>query len=305
MMPILDHIWGVSAAQDRVWAQVSGLPPKKADARRLLALQAFIDESFSPHVFVLAGYIASAETWASFSKDWEELLPHSLLDRHGNWRFKMSEMVQTKDRADRAHAFNRLVVQYSDRICGVSVAFKIADHLNAIRRLWCLNGVIDWGDCNPYVFAVATLIDALCSEEVAVRKIIGDEKLDFIFDNRQAEKALIVESFDRQISAAPCNFRKRFGSTPRFESDEDFLPLQAADMYAWLVRKLFESGVDSVRVHHLEFSLNSPEQEQSNPAIIIEASEDQIANKLISDIRRLEPTALIYDKKFIGQRYGD
>jgi hypothetical protein len=36
--------------------------------------------------------------------------------------------------------------------------------------------------------------------------------------------------------------RDLFGTAPRFESDECFLPLQAADFWAWWVRRGYEDG---------------------------------------------------------------
>jgi hypothetical protein len=42
--------------------------------RRLLMLQAFIDDSQEDPVFVMAGYIAPAERWALFSDRWKTIL---------------------------------------------------------------------------------------------------------------------------------------------------------------------------------------------------------------------------------------
>lgn len=76
-MAILDHVWGVSPASDRVWAQVSGVAPSRSWKRLLVVLQAYIDDSRGDDgTFVLAGYIATAESWAKFAGEWEELLPY-------------------------------------------------------------------------------------------------------------------------------------------------------------------------------------------------------------------------------------
>ena len=48
-----------------------------------MVLQAFIDESGKNDWFVLGGYIASAEAWAAFSKDWEQILPLGIRDKKG------------------------------------------------------------------------------------------------------------------------------------------------------------------------------------------------------------------------------
>lgn len=38
-----------------------------------MVLQAFVDESFSNEEFILGGHIATAESWALLSKEWEQL----------------------------------------------------------------------------------------------------------------------------------------------------------------------------------------------------------------------------------------
>ena len=101
MNALLKHVWGNSPAQDRVSAQVAGMAPARAVRRLLMALefQAFVDGSARrpDGDFILGGHIATAETWANFSKEWEELLPLAPLAKNGKRHFKMSEMAATKD----------------------------------------------------------------------------------------------------------------------------------------------------------------------------------------------------------------
>src|SRR5207248_2732953 len=62
-------------AASRIRAMVCGLPGKKRAARRLMAFQAFIDDSGSGvPVFVLSGYVSSVDWWESFSDEWQALL---------------------------------------------------------------------------------------------------------------------------------------------------------------------------------------------------------------------------------------
>jgi hypothetical protein len=103
-------MWGKSAAQDRVWAQMSGLAPSRAGKRLFVVLQAFIDDSYtSDGVYVLAGYISSAEAWANFSKHWEEMLPFGTLNKHGRYHFKMSEMGANDEGMSRLPGFFRII----------------------------------------------------------------------------------------------------------------------------------------------------------------------------------------------------
>jgi hypothetical protein len=58
-----------------------------------LVLRAYIDDSHTVQTaFVLAGYIATAENWAAFSDDWQEVLDmpprlerFKMADAHGTW----------------------------------------------------------------------------------------------------------------------------------------------------------------------------------------------------------------------------
>jgi len=108
-----------------------------------MVLQAFVDDSHTKNVFVLAGNVASPAAWADFSKDWEELLPLAPLDRHGRRNFKMSEMVQTPERLENSLAFYRVIKKYV--LCSFEFHFRIAD-INAARSRVRVPGVnIDWG----------------------------------------------------------------------------------------------------------------------------------------------------------------
>jgi hypothetical protein len=74
-------------------------------------LQAFIDESVDPAgVFVLAGYIASTESWMAFSREWEKLLrPFGTVREDGRYHFKMHEMAANPERMARVPIFFRVI----------------------------------------------------------------------------------------------------------------------------------------------------------------------------------------------------
>jgi hypothetical protein len=70
-----------------------------------------------------------------------------------------------------------------------------------------------------------------------IRHLLPDgERIDFYFDTR-SEKSAITKGWEAFVSRRPDAFRQFCGATPRFEDDKDFLPLQAADFWAWWIRK--------------------------------------------------------------------
>lgn len=246
MNALLRHLWGESPAQDRVWAQVTGLAAERAVRRLLMVLnfQAFIDESESQDEFVLGGHIATAEKWALLSKEWEELLPFASMDKHGKRRFKMSEMALTEEGMERAQAFHRLIENHV--ILSVSTRVNLADfkraHEHVVSSLYYSMKVIPdfkmWK--NPYFFAFRLLLDGFHNEREKFKKHLPlDQKIDFIFDER-AEKRPILDAWEEYLEKRDEGRRELYGATPRFEDDRDFLPLQAADLWAWWVREWYE-----------------------------------------------------------------
>jgi hypothetical protein len=95
-----------------------------------------------------------------------------------------------------------------------------------------------WG--NHYYFSFRVLLDSFHREREKFDPLIPiNEKVDFIFDERN-EKRPILEAWDEILENLEEDTRSRFGATPRFENDQVFLPLQAADFWAWWVREWYE-----------------------------------------------------------------
>jgi hypothetical protein len=236
------HVWGASRAADRIWAQVSGLPPEKARKRIFVVLQAFIDDSFEEDgVFVLGGYISTAEAWAAFSKEWEKLLPLGTLNKHRRYHFKMREMAREPARIARVPLFLKVIEDHA--LVYVSAKINIAELRSARSRIVVPNINIDWGVfANPYFVAFRCLMDNLHASRPRMGHVLPlSDKIDFYFDNRTDKKA-IVTMWDDYVARRRDEVRRYFGANPRFEDDEEFLPLQAADFWAWWVRKWYLEG---------------------------------------------------------------
>ena len=105
------------------------------------------------------------------------------------------------------------------------------------------------------------------------------EKVDFYFDDQIGEKKSIIASWDDYVRTRLPEHKQFYGATPRFEDDRDFLPLQAADLWAWWVRKWEEEGTPEKI-----FLPNFGEWEHKRegfPIMHITYNEDQI----VADIR--------------------
>jgi hypothetical protein len=262
-----------------------------------MVLQAFIDDSATSNgVFVLAGHIATAETWARFAKDWEQMLPYGTLNKDGNYHFKMSEMASNPERMARVQAFYRIIEDHD--LIAISCAIDERHLRNAISRLWSLNKIIDFGHFNdPFFFVFKSLTDHIYVNSNTLPGVGGD-RVDLIFDN-QSQKKKIISSWDEYMAQRSASPKSRFGATPRFEDDTDFLPLQAADLWAWWIREWHERGKPLQHDHSM--LLPPLFSELRKTAIVIEHDEDGIVENLINQIKSTDKNTIIYDSAYRGQ----
>lgn len=292
---LLNHVWGISRATDYVWSQVTGMAPTRAVASPIMVLQAFIDDSYrADSFFVLGGYVATAEQWSLFARDWEEMLPYATRSSSGQWHFKMSEMAANADRLKRVPAFLNIIDKYD--LIPLASCISYADLRAAANRIYSLNTVINFmAICNPYMIAFKLLMEAFHGGRSQITSVPSDEPVNFIFDN-QAEKEAVIRSWDRYTSGKNGWL---FGATPRFEDDKQFLPLQAADCLAWLVRKWYESGREDSFVPNL---LGWQSKNRDRLQFFIELDEDLLVDNLIADIKCLAPSAVVFDSQYASRR---
>jgi hypothetical protein len=220
----------------RIRALVSGLPPDEGRARLLFmakAYQTYVDASGKGDTnwLIIAGYVAPADVWSAFSGEWQKRL-----NQAGIERFKMTEW---RSRPECAAWFYRLIEEAP--ITGaISVALNTAELVKVVRAF-------DWPPEvrhtekleNPYYLGFKAITDLMAQKQ-------GDfeinEPVDFIFDD-DSEKNLTQAGWDMLLFSSAPEFRKNMGATPHYEKDERAKPLQAADPYAWWVRKWTSEGV--------------------------------------------------------------
>lgn len=189
-------------------------------------LQAHVDASTEGgELFVLAGYIAPAEAWASFSDDWQ-----AELDRPQKLRaFKMKD--QARNHWRRTERFYRVIEKHVTM--AVSVTIRIPDLERIVSEAhWPPQLETVDQLKNPYFYAFQLLLSnfGVHQEEAGIR-----EKVDFIFDD-QTEREVIYRNWLRLKASITGRAAEMMGDDPVFKDDEEVLPLQAADLWAWWVR---------------------------------------------------------------------
>lgn len=207
--------------------------------------QAYVDESGKDDIFSMAGYVASAERWATFSVEWERMLRRfGTIDDKGRYQFHMTEMMKNSGRAERIQPFYHVIEDHVS--FGFGVSLRVSE-LSMVQENFRWKGaMVDFGAFRkPYQFALRFLLEQFHNnrDEPAVLKFLPQEsKVDFIFDDQTREKSTIWEYWDSFISHRSVEARGKYGSRPRFENDNTVLPLQAADLAAWYARVYHRRG---------------------------------------------------------------
>lgn len=207
--------------------------------------QVYIDDSGSEPqspVIVLAGFVADHDQWAKFSDEWDT----ALKEPPGLGYFKMTEAANMggefseengwtePKRDDRVITLARIIAKYAKaRVAAAMPYDAFMRHIGTIPA-----SARSLSTDTPYPFLLLQTVMA-----VAVRgDLYGiDSPCDFIFDEQSGHQEEISKAWPQtraliDRAATRSDISQRIGSPPIFRDDKNFLPLQAADLYAWQVR---------------------------------------------------------------------
>ena len=209
---------------------VSGLPKAARERQQILVLQAFIDDSHSKgEVLVLSGFIADALSWAKFSQEWQ-----AMLDGLRMPAFKMSHLAYGGGDITTEHAswFYRIAETHAR----TSVTIAIREPL--VARIMD-EFMLPPFQANPYNIALPAIMKSLVLSD----QLYGfKEPLEVIFDKQSGIEAPFLRAWDDFFETLSPREKQIFESRPRFERDERFLPLQAADLQAYWMRDYCKKG---------------------------------------------------------------
>lgn len=207
----------------------------------------------------------------------------------------MAEMAANAERMARVPAFYRIIerhVQFS-----ISCKFRIDDLRRARKRIAIPKPnlasaslvKIDWSAWSlPHFVGFRTLLDSFHSKREIIEKVLPlEQPVDFIFDE-QTEKAPLLAGWQEYLDSRPPHVRARFGSPPIFRDDRVFLPIQAADLWAWWVRRWYDDGTPHL-IAEPDFGAWKAHRE-SHPKLVIEFDEDALTQNLLTSARDCLPT---------------
>jgi hypothetical protein len=144
-------------------------------------------------------------------------------------RFKMSEVdLDSELQMERVRHLYHVIEDHV--LAQVSVAVNCAELTQLVPTMHVPQFL-----SNPYHLAHKALVNLTAQ----IQRDAGlHDKVDFIFD-RRSEELKIQRAFDHYWATLPPDFAEVTGNPPIFRDEEEFLPLQAADLLAWWTRRLW------------------------------------------------------------------
>jgi Protein of unknown function (DUF3800) len=193
-------------------------------------LQAFIDESVDDKVLSMAGYVGTAEKWATFSNEWDRILSASPRIKY----FKYSECMRQRGQfhgVSEESAISKMADLYevitSSAVGYVSAAVNPFEYRSIFGSQNYPKPIR-----SPYYCCLLTIISKLPG---LLFEIGASGPVEFIFDRQVMEEQYILEIWYWLVEAGFID-NNLVRSAPQFKDDADRLPLQAADMLAGRMR---------------------------------------------------------------------
>jgi hypothetical protein len=216
---------------------VCGYAPKAFNRKYLVILEGYADESESGgtgqgNAYTLAGYISTAPNWIAFSKEWETVCDTEPMtpDFHmaKAWRIKGEYHWKSEDERDSKIAELAGVIQKWSK-------YRVDAVLSRPAYEFIVRGKLPKQIDDPYFICFYNAILASCN---LLKKVGHEDVVDWIFDKQgPLMETQCVGWYHWVKQHMPPEISKYLGSTPIFRHDTELLPLKAADIYAWLVRR--------------------------------------------------------------------
>lgn len=238
-----------------------------------MSLQAYMDDSREGgDVLVIAGYYASPDDWLKFSAEWQDYLKfYAPIEA-----FKMSDYsrtFQSVEAWERLKFMHQCIERYT--IGSIRCVIETRDYHYA-----CLRAGYHSGPDGPQHMIMAYLMNELHNDLELMGKTVP---FDFIFDQQLHVMDLTMESYVLYKKGREDNNRKLICKPPVFGDDRKFLPIQAADLLSWWVRKQYLETGDLSR--HVVFSHPDHSdrwtEDKSKEKIFLNPTKEDLAERMI------------------------
>ncbi len=197
---------------------------------------------------MLGGFLSTAGNWKRFSDAWDEALRKDPAIEY----FKMSDARNFEGqfsawpsalRDQKVFELAEVAEKYA--VVRIAVIVLQQDFNQYIK------GVSPWRELDdPYfmLFYQIIVLTAQFIEKLEQRNYpdldFSEIEIDFVFDEQGFIGLNALGWWDVLKQALDPKLARFLGSLPIFRSDRKVSPLQAADLYAWHARHMFEGGAD-------------------------------------------------------------
>jgi hypothetical protein len=211
---------------------ISGLPSRERAARVLSVIQVAIDDSNrgqedSP-AFVLAGFMGRAENWADFADDWQGCLeedpPIPLLKGRDAINLEKHFKGWTEDERD-ARLLRFIEIISGHVFASIRLAIRKSDFDRILKQP---SGAM------KKMYALPTSALVTRTLDFALDRKMG-QTFEFVFDTNIMSPNQLRNMYKGAIADLPYK-AARIIKGFRHDTDDNFYPIQAADLFASYVR---------------------------------------------------------------------
>lgn len=203
----------------------------------MVVLQAIVDDSASDtgdRRLFLAGYLARADVWAAFSDLWSQALAAPPAIKYLKMREAQNLSGEFRGWTQEARDLKiARLIRVINNFEPMSFEFSVSrEQFDRLVKPASPHGL---GSAHfSCTFGIVSAVSRFVAEAPETAPI------DFIFDEQSGVSEDITLLFSYMKESLPKSARQLITGTPIFRDDKAFLPIQAADMLVWHLRREHE-----------------------------------------------------------------
>lgn len=231
-------------ARQNVRSLLAGVPRELRETRLLIMLQCFVDDSGnSPRpdqpdrgLFVLAAYVMDEKRWEDFAEKWYAQLKRD---------YPIDYCRMANAEAGDGPFLGMDSIWRKRKIKDLALVVRQCNPVPfACQMTWkdyeeIVVGNVPSGFENPYAVPFFQMMKSIADFQIKSNELhpFGYLPVDFIFDEQGEAGMQCLKWFGPLKSKVPDPFKTIMSNTPQFKDDRAVMPLQAADMLAWHIRR--------------------------------------------------------------------
>lgn len=224
----------VSQSQEALSAMVCGYGKANRDAAVMVMFKAYFDDSSGDEAsktLLLAGCVQKYKVWANFSLGWEAGLAETPSIKYFHMREARQKKGEfngwkTKDRDAKIRRLAEIAASYNP--------WTIAAWISRAEHDAILKPIAPFMIRQPYMelfYAVIIKLAQWHHDDGVTLPV------DYVFDDQNLIGTEAVMWYEHIKAWQKPEIAALMGNSPKFENDKMVLPLQAADMLAWHLRR--------------------------------------------------------------------